>query len=174
MGLFNKKDKVPQIPPAPELPELPKTPPKEEFAIPSIADNLGENPELRKSVGSWPSEEKGVKHEELPHDFHFKPEQSLIPSKPHEEKRRTLELSPSITERKTIQAEPIFVRIDKFQAAQKEFENIKKQIKNIETILKKVKETRLKEEAEISNWSGELEKIKAQLSEIDSDIFNKI
>ena len=108
-------------------------------------------------------------------------ERSMIPSLPQkpierEERRRTLEISkpqerlvPTIKEN-----EPVFVRIDKFQTAQKDFAEIKKRTKEIEAVLRKLKNTKEKEEKEIDSWTEGLEKIKARLSEIDQNIFDKL
>ncbi len=70
--------------------------------------------------------------------------------------------------------EPIFIRIDKFQSAQKNFENIKTKIQNIESTLNQIIDIKEKEEEEIKGWSKEVQMLKAKLSEVDSDIFNKI
>ncbi|MEA3248208.1 MAG: hypothetical protein U9Q73_00720 [Nanoarchaeota archaeon] len=70
--------------------------------------------------------------------------------------------------------EPIFVRIDKFQLAQKNFEQIKDRVKEMESVLGKIKEIKLKEEAELKGWTEDVDKIKSQLSEIDSGIFDQI
>ena len=70
--------------------------------------------------------------------------------------------------------EPIFIRMDKFQSAQKNFENIKVKIQNIESTLNQIINIKRKEEEEINGWSNEVQMLKAKLSEVDSDIFNKI
>lgn len=70
--------------------------------------------------------------------------------------------------------EPIFVRIDKFQVAQKNFEQIKDRVKEMESVLEKIKEIKIKEETELKGWTEDVEKIKSQLSEIDSGIFDQI
>ena len=169
MGLFSKKEEVPHIPEAPSLPELPKPSENHLPPLPSLPHNVVKHPVVPSSSGV-----KEVKHEGLPRDFHS--EKPLIPSKmhEHEDKRRTLELAPSINHKMVQPDEPVFVRIDKFQTAQRNFENVKRQVKDIEHLLRKVKEKRLKEEAEISSWVENLEKVKSRLSEIDSDIFNRI
>ena len=90
--------------------------------------------------------------------------------------KRTLELSPAIQHQapKTKQIEPVFVRIDKFQEAQKDFDKIQKDVQEIESTLRKVKDIKADEEAQLSAWTKDLEKIKSRLSEIDINIFNKL
>ncbi len=70
--------------------------------------------------------------------------------------------------------EPIFVRIDKFQAAQKNFNQIKSKITQMEEVLQKIKEVKAQEEEELKGWTEDVEKLKARLSEIDSDIFSRL
>ena len=70
--------------------------------------------------------------------------------------------------------EPIFVRIDKFQLAQKNFEQIKDRVKEMESILGKIKDVKSREENELKGWTEDVEKIKSQLSEIDSSVFDQI
>ena len=184
MGLFSKKEKVPEIPPAPTLPELPgqnselslPEPPKQTHELPSFPQDMKENinQEMVKSAVGDTSENEEVKVEELPRDFDFEERKGLIPSIPHEGKK-TIEMSPSETREKTTkQIEPVFVRIDKFQKAQKDFEQIKKQVKQIETILNKIQQTKEKEDAEISAWTEDMQNIKSKLAEIDENIFNKL
>jgi hypothetical protein len=220
MGLFSKKEKVPEIPPAPPLPQLPSLPapeasqkkdlpqlhslPTQEAVIKgAVSDN--QTPEDNEVVVDMPPQ-GGIHNIESaipspPSPPSPQTPQSSIPAIPspiaptapksqpsesslpelkipqHEEhKKRTLELSPSISAQPkfTKQEEPIFVRIDKFQEAQKDFKYIKVKIKEIESVLKKVKTIKEKEEAEISSWSQDLEKLKARLAEIDANIFDKL
>lgn len=194
MGLFSKKEKVPEIPPASLLPDVPpKTensshPSKNLPELPSFPtsqnhENL--NQEIVKSAvnDTNSSEDNEVIVEELPRDFHpnsnNKPQESHehgIPPVPQKPKKRTLELSETNTPEKKVTKshEPIFVRIDKFKAAQKEFEQIKSKIKEAESALKKVKELKEKEEKEIKEWTGDLENVKSRLAEIDSSIFDQL
>ena len=99
----------------------------------------------------------------------------MIPSINEIQKPRTLEIQDNLdNKQKAKQDEPIFVRIDKFQSAQKNFDKIKSKSKEIETILRKVKELKSKEDKEIQSWTEDLEMIKSRLVEIESDIFDKI
>lgn len=199
MGWTNKKQEVPEIPPSPQLPELPKKAPGEKRDLPELPsfpdDKSNFNHEMVKSavndysdssdyhesyaspvdkeddVGSQP---RGFQQNAIP------PVPKPLPKPPfHEEnqpqntnQRRTIEINEQ--KEKTKSNEPIFVRIDKFQSAQKNFDNIKSKVKEIETTLKKVQDLKDKEEKEITEWSNDLEKIKSRLTEIDSEIFDQI
>ena len=192
MGLFSKKEEVPEIPAAPTLPELPRSqeePAKKDLpelpSFPSGSKNENINQEMVKSaVADMPSpggEEVSV---EIPEGLHVTEEQeggSMIPPKPSVEEaipeppKRTLEINTTTPVKSiTKQIEPIFVRIDKFQAAQKNFDHKKEKVKEIESVLAKIKGVKSKEEEELTGWTGDIEKIKARLAEVDSDIFDQI
>jgi hypothetical protein len=168
MGWFNKKEKVPELPPAPGLPSLPNMAPKAELPeLPSFPNSPSSeqiNNEVIKSAVQDSSGENEVPVEELPQDFHF-PE-------PQFNEKKTIELSAMQPAPKT--TEPIFVRIDKFHEARKDFEEIKRKLKEIDSVLKRVKDIKAKEDAEILGWSGEIEKVKTRISGIDESFFNKM
>jgi len=70
--------------------------------------------------------------------------------------------------------ELVFVRIDKFQEAQKDFNDVKKKVKEIESLLREVKAINQKEDAQVSEWVRDLDKVKSLLIEIDSRVFNQL
>jgi hypothetical protein len=191
MGLFSKKEKVPDIPSAPALPDLPKTEEDKQNlpelpSFPATKSHENFNQQIVKSAVSDTPEVNEVPVN-VPNELHVKEEpmeESMIPPKPSEPtphipelpRKKTLELTPSVMNSKQVtkQIEPIFIRIDKFQAAQKDFEEIREKVKEIESVLRKVKDLKVKENEEISGWSEEVEKIKSRLSEIDVNIFSEV
>ena len=197
MGLFSKDEKIPEIPPAPMLPSVPtQTEPKRELpelpSFPANPQNENLNQEMVKSaVADMPSPGENEVHVEIPEGLNVTEESEeglMIPPRSFErnpipplpppiEPRRTLELNPQATTHKpqaTRETEPIFVRIDKFQSAQKNFNQIKDKVKEIESVLKKIKDVKSQEEVELKGWTEDIEKIKARLSEIDVEVFNQI
>jgi len=197
MRLFSKKEDVPEIPSVSALPELPKQEKRELSGLPSFPSNSKNeafNQEIVKSaVTDMPSPEENEVSVEVPKDLHIteeSKEESLIPSisltknsipefpkriSTTEFPRKTLEISESTPNISTIkQIEPIFVRIDKFQSAQKNLVEIKSKINEIELILGKIKKVRIQEETELKGWSEDIEKIKSRLAEVDEDIFSQI
>lgn len=187
MGFFNKNEGVPEIPTAPTLPELPKTQSKEKKDLPELpsfpinSKNENINQEIVKSAvsdNSSPEEKKSDIN--IQNDIYLteEPEGAQIPPVPSvpsiaDLPKRTLEIN-STEEKTSKEIEPIFVRIDKFQTAQKHFDQIKNKIKEIDLIIGKIKDVKSKEEIELKGWTEDVEKIKSRLSEIDSDIFNQI
>ena len=197
MGLFSKNEEVPTIPTAPTLPELPNSEVKDLPELPSFpanSKNENLNQEMVKSaVTDMPSPEEKEMCVETPDSLHVteEPEEELaihpkpsiessIPEPPKmpsisDAPKKTIELSAHIIEKSASkQIEPIFVRIDKFQVAQKNFEQIKDKVKEIESVLKKIKDVKLREELELKNWTEDVEKIKSRLAEVDANIFNQI
>lgn len=70
--------------------------------------------------------------------------------------------------------EPVFIRIDKFEASLKAFEKTKKEISEMEKILKDIAEVREEEEKQLQSWQHDIMRIKEQIDKIDKDIFSKV
>ena len=185
----------------PELPSFPANKRNETLNNEIVKSAVSDAPEDNEVVVDMPSED-GFHNEESDHESNLPALPSLplpssiprlppkilpptqssapirrIPNLPQQfQERRTLELSPSIKNQTPItkQLEPVFVRIDKFQEAQKDFSKIQKDVQEIESTLRKVKDIKADEEAQLSAWTQDLEKIKSRLSEIDNNIFNKL
>jgi hypothetical protein len=204
MGWFNKKEKVPELPSAPVLPELPKTTPERalpdlpSFPVNPQTTNLnqeivksavsdlpsGENEDATKALEGLHVEEVGGGAPMLPSI----PVSSGIPEPPKKisikDMKPSIELPlpkkaieiPTNYEEKSLtkSIEPIFVRIDKFQSAQKDFDVIKDKIKEIESVIRKIKDVKSKEEQELNEWSEEIDKLKSRLAEIDSNVFSQM
>lgn len=74
----------------------------------------------------------------------------------------------------TKKAEPVFIRIDKFEESIKIFQDIKSQISEIEKLIKNTKEIKAKEEEELSSWEKEIQTIKNQIEKVNQDIFSRV
>lgn len=178
MGLFTKKEKLPEIPRISQLPELPEPPKRASNELPSFPTsdrNENLNRDLVKSAvssdDSYSSGDNEVIVEELPRDFSM----SLSNSAPERIPELNFEKSkhPANSAVQAVKS-PIFIRVDKFQAAQKDFEDMKKKIKEIDSVISKIKEMSAKENKEIEDWTRNLEDIKLKLIQIDNSIFEKI
>lgn len=197
---FKKKDDkkaLPDLPPAPTMP-LPKLPiaptrtgineePKdlEESSIPELKKS---SPETIKKAVEDESEEK---EEENYSDKNFKavemeewsPEMEEKPSKPV--KSGKIEKAPDMEEREIpLKKEPsfkptdknseIFVKLDKFRNARRALEEIKIRTEEIDALLKKIRETKLREEQELAGWEKEITNIKSRVQDVSSNIFEKV
>ncbi|MFA4960170.1 MAG: hypothetical protein WC548_00745 [Candidatus Pacearchaeota archaeon] len=113
------------------------------------------------------------KSSSLPQTQHVK---STIPNRTFSAKTPAIRTHsiPSAKDRIESDVEPIFIRIDKFQLAKKNIEQIKDKVEEMESVIGKIKQIKIKEEEEIKSWSEEIENLKVRISEIDSNVFNQI
>jgi hypothetical protein len=88
-------------------------------------------------------------------------------------------LKPSIMQTRTEtsmtrKAEPVFVRMDKFEQAVSTIQEIARKISEIENLLNNIKEIKTKENNEIIEWERELELLKTKIDSIDREVFSKV
>jgi len=172
MNFFKKEVKkrsleLPDLPNSPELPELPELP-EERETIPPLPTfpktQIGNNMGLQaiKSTVSGENDSPGYMIDDS------------------EEEKRTIELSELPTAYKneiknfTLEKEPIFVKLEKFKEAVEKFEQIKDKVMEIEETLKKLKNVKEKEDAELKSWEIEVISIKEKVENIDNSLFKKI
>jgi CRISPR/Cas system CMR-associated protein Cmr1 (group 7 of RAMP superfamily) len=74
---------------------------------------------------------------------------------------------------RTKEAEPIFIRIDKFEEGSQTFEEVKKKISEIEKMLNDIKKVKEEEEKELEFWEDEITKIKEKIDKIDKNLFSQ-
>lgn len=161
------------------VPELPELPPLPEFSsdIKTRSDIKNELPPLPSFPSSYIGEKmtsEAVKHA-IKGPEEFKVNISKMPKRTREIEEtfpvRTSvvkEISPSI------KPEPVFIRIDKYQNALSQLQEIKKRLMEIDNLLKDIKEIRTREEAELQQWEEEISDAKTKLNNIDKTIFQKI
>ena len=194
MGLFSRKEEIPEIPEAPRLPEMApirRYEKKELPELPHISTNYNTeelNQEMERSLMDkipTPGQEEDVSAGEFSLATELKSRgqtsssmsMTSIPEPPMRkpERKMTRELEYTKKEKDlNKENEPIFIRIDKFNSAQKNFEDIKEKVEDIELALAKIKEIKAKEEEEIALWGREIENLKSKFQEIDSEIFEQV
>ena len=185
MGLFgqkkeeNKGKEIPSLAELPKLSELDSSKKfKEEFhQLPNVpSSSLGKK-------FSQDSIKEAVKGEDYDHDFEsFNPEDIIEGSlkKPQireledEIEAEEMRGPRRIGKRSVVEAEPIFIRIDKFEDAMRIFNDTKRQLSEIESILGHVKKIKEDEEKEIREWENNLKNMKSQIEKVDRYIFSKI
>lgn len=67
----------------------------------------------------------------------------------------------------------VFVKIDKFYSAKKALAAIKQDVKEIESLLLKIRETKMKEERELADWEKNILLVKNEISTINDSLFEK-
>ncbi len=193
MGLFSKKkpkekisgknfenSSLPKIPTLPNLPEL-KEISRINYQKPAIkeasfdssrngiilpAPKVNEQNKIKSIINKTEDMQKS----------NFMPNQSQI--KEDLSKDSNFNLSNSqvteFTKTEIKKPEPIYIRLDKFDTTNETLKEAKNKIRKIEDLLKKIKETRKKEETELEEWEKEIYIIKTKLDFIDKDVFNKL
>lgn len=161
-----------------KLPTLPDSAMNAGFSQTAIKDAMTNEPEQSpKNNGGFTG--TIAPPEETPQDnekFKLKemeewspPPQSMTPIPPFEEQTPPLNIPPKIA----AESKPIFVRLDKFNATRTSLEKIESSLAEIEELLKGIKDVKHQEEQELSSWEKEMENIKARLSNVLTDIFDR-
>ena len=193
MGLFSKrkpKEKIseknfepsslPKIPTLPDLPELKEIsqinyqkPATREASFDSSregiilpAPTLNEQNRIKSAINKTEGMQKS----------NFMPKKSQIKEDLSEDSNFDLS-NPQVTGFKKTEIkkpEPIYIRLDKFDTTNETLKEAKNKIRKIEDLLKKIKETKKKEEIELEEWEKEIYIIKTKLDFIDKDVFNKL
>lgn len=180
MGLFKKKETkekefVPQLPDLPKLPELPgiengkSSGPINQlpsFPLNSLGNKFSQNT-IKEAVTG------GKDGDEVWDADDFATERMQMMQKPL---IRTKEVPEGFEEAasRVKKAEPVFIRLDKFEESLHLFEKIKTQVSEIENMLSNIKQTKENEEKELEHWENEMQQIKSQIEKVDKDIFSKI
>jgi hypothetical protein len=185
MGLFKKKEKkgeISSLPELPQLPELPESPETEEYSkeeipqLPSFPNGSLGNRFSQNIIKEAVTGEKEGKEAEAD-EFAEKKRMQMM-QKPLVREGIGKELHPRFEtfERpeKVKEAEPVFIRIDKFEEGSQIFEEVKRKISEIENKLDDIKRVKEKEEKELEFWEEEIKQIKEQIEKIDKNIFSKI
>jgi len=68
----------------------------------------------------------------------------------------------------------VFVQISKFHSAHKSLTAAQKKLEEIDSLLKRIRETRMREEQELSAWEKELASVKSKVQGVTENIFEKM
>lgn len=174
MGLFSKKKKeqeqevlTPVMPPVPSSLRFPEIEEIKNTVMPIQQAYSERQIQMLKPI-SIPSITQPILPKFSAEEI--KPETEALPKKVIREIDEEYQAEPSIARLK----EPIFVKIDKFDEALNNFEEIKKRLHESFELLEKIKNIRGKEEEEIEAWEKEIEEIKAKMFELDKELFSKV
>ena len=72
------------------------------------------------------------------------------------------------------EAEPLFVRLDKFKESHEILDDVKKQMHDINHLLSDTNHIKEKEDEQLKKWETELQNIKNKVEKIDQDLFSKL
>ena len=71
----------------------------------------------------------------------------------------------------TQKQQEIYVKIDKFHLAKNSLETIGQKLDEIDNLLKKIRETKLREEQELAIWEKEISSAKSRIQDVRENIF---
>lgn len=80
---------------------------------------------------------------------------------------------PIMPPKRMAENKPIYVRLDKFQAAKKTLDELRTMVTESEELLKKVRELKIREDQELSAWEKEMQLIRARINNVSADIFDR-
>lgn len=98
------------------------------------------------------------------------------PPEEEEIEPRTLEPPPerTVAPPKELAKSDVFVRIDKFHSARKSLTDISERLEDIDELVKKIRETKLREEQELNSWEKDITHIKSRVQTVTENIFEKV
>jgi hypothetical protein len=151
------------------LPSFPDSPTAKGFsqsAIRSAVDDSGsdlpELPEIDEAPKVKEIEEKPLKFKTVESEPMYHPASiKEIPKKREEFKPAE-------------KNQDIYVKLDKFRTGRKSLGEVKTRLSEIDSLLKKIRETKMREEQELSGWESELNFIKDRLKDVTENIFEKV
>lgn len=183
MGLFNKKKKekkrveIESLPDLPRLPEFPKLDDEEPIKLHQLPSFPSNSFGTKFSQDTIKEAVAGKKEGFEADADEFLDEDEIRMMQEPLKKPLTEEVGDRISERferKRSVAEPVFIRIDRFEEALKVFGQTKRKISEIERILEDIKRIKEKEDKELQSWENEVRSMRGQIEKIDRDIFSKI
>lgn len=184
MGLFTKKKKEVKKEVTPSLPNLPKLP-----DFPRLEDGGFDDSERVSQLPSFPSNSFGSKFSQNSikeavkggeEDYEGDADEFDEDEKRMMQEPLTKPRTKEIGERNfkndfsSRAAEPVFIRLDKFEEALRIFNKTKRKVEDIERTLEDIKRIKEKEEKEFQMWESEVRAMKDQIERINQDIFSKI
>ncbi len=176
MGWFNKKEEDKRNIVIPELPELPSLPDWEKEPLPqlpsfpsnSFGDKFSQSA-IKEAIAGGKEVNTEADADEFDSGMMQKPLRDIPMSREMEVPYGFKEAAKMVKK-----AEPVFVRIDKFEKALETFEKTKEKIMEIEKMLKEIRRLKEKEEEELNGWQRDIQATKEQIERVDKELFSKI
>lgn len=153
------------------LPSFPDSPMKKGFSQAAIKDAIAPEPQDTVNVALQPRTIEMDSDEQIPAKMNDSEEElSSIPLFPAPRKAMPLPTFQPQTQKNA----DIFIRIEKYHDAKKALKEIQVAMLDIDNVLRKIRETKLREEQELLGWEKEIEKTKARVKEVVENIFEKV
>ncbi len=189
---FNKKkedkQKFSTLPNLPELPDLPETRLPEINPITNAPENLPSLPSfpnsdaanrmsrevIKSALTIEPVKKPYTKEIDFPGRERWIEERSEPVSQREEFDVSSMSQISQLPVSRAQEKSPIFVRIDKFQAAAKTINEIRRQIVDIESALADIRKLKAKEEQELTEWEHEILNIKTKIDSVGKVLFSRL
>lgn len=188
MWFSNKKENKKDLSNLPDLPELPNLPEASQQLTKSVMNSPESFPSLpsfpnsdtanrmsreviKSSLATEPSKKPYTQEIESPGRERWIEERGGEESSGGEFDVSSLSQLPAA---RVQEKSPIFVRIDRFQAAAKTLNEIRRQIASIESALSDIRKIKSNEEQELAGWEHEVLDIKAKIDSVDKTLFSKL
>jgi len=68
----------------------------------------------------------------------------------------------------------IYVKLDKFKSAKKTMALLASNVEEMEELIRKIRETKMREEQEFSSWEKNVESVRARIDTVKQNIFEKL
>lgn len=166
------------------LPSFPDSPMQRGFSQSAIKDAVAHESTEETPVGqALPASTAAMKTVEVDewssHPLPQPPSQPLMTESPMQQQSplsATIQMPPLSSARlpRAPKNTDIFVKIDKFYSAKRALEAANEKLEEIDTLLHKIRETKMREEQELSSWEKDLATIKARMKEVTETIFEKV
>ncbi len=82
--------------------------------------------------------------------------------------------SPEVPPKRALEAKPVYIRLDKFYAAKSALNEIREMLTESESLLKRIREVKIREEQELVAWEKEMQLMRARISNVTEDIFERM
>lgn len=172
------------------LPAFPDSPMKKGFSQAAIKDAVTteeneepheEQEEEESTVGEsqMPSGKKfkAIEMDSFPTELPSLSTQENEETEEHEEvvsPQKPMPQTQTMSKPRVQKGEDIFVKIDKFYSARKALADAKAKLEEIDDLLKRIRETKMREEQELSNWEKEISTVRMKVNEVTENIFEKL
>ena len=155
------------------LPELPPMKPMFTKPMPE------EEPET--ALPSFPESPSGRKFAQAAIKEAVEEEESVAPRVIREIFPRAREMSESEETAKVVfsreekkMPEDVYVKIDRFHSARKALNAAREKLQDMDALMKKIRETRMREEQELASWEKEIGSVKTKVEDVTNNIFEKV
>lgn len=184
---FGKKEdmsKLPDLPPLPgardsheqmmpEFPDMPEQSHEMGGMKPPMKDSFEAKPAKVVEMEEWHPRKYSISEPE-------EVEEEVVISPPQEKPmmRKPMHHPPQPVQR---MAQPmpqaqndVFVRIDKFHSARKALGEIQGKLEDIDELVKRIRDTKMREEQELAGWEKDLVHVKSRIQAVAENIFEKV